>query len=221
MLMINWMKTESLFSSDGYKLLRSKQSLNKQVLTVTIIYLTLSFLEHILFHASDMFRLYKVIENCNRTYTNVAEVYITRHLAFIFNNLPFGYNHILGAVLEYLKTSYTFYWNFLDLLIILLSIGIASLYEKINLRLQSLKGLISNESLREEIRFHHVQVSELVTVVNENINKMIMTSCFIDGYFRWVKWLLQYNINNISSYSLSQVINITKSVKFKKEFKMH
>lgn len=184
MLMITWMKTESFLMSDNYELPASKLSLKRRVLICATIYWILSFLEHVFYQSSEMYRLYKEIEVCNSTHTNLAEIFITRHLSFIFKYLPFGYNHILGVALEYLNVSYTFYWNFLDLFIILLSIGIAFLYEKINFRLKSMRGLSVNDSLWEEIRFHHVQISELTKIVNENINEMIITSCFIDGYFR-------------------------------------
>lgn len=90
---------------------------------------------------------------------------------------------MIGFALEYLNFSYTFFWNFLDLLIILISIGIAYLFEKINWRLQNIKRLMVDESVWEEIRVHHVQVTELLNFINGVMGAIIIVAYFIDGYF--------------------------------------
>lgn len=193
MLMINWMNVEALFLSDEYKLPNSRWSLRKRLLVCTIVYLTFSLLEHAWFLTSDIYKLVKELDVCNKTNSiEFVEYFISRHLEFVIENLPIRYNHFVGFAIEYLNFSYTFYWNFLDLFIILISIGIAFLFEKLNSRLQSYRGQRVDESVWAEVRFHYVEILELLQLVNENLNVMIFLACFIDGYF-----------------VLSQLINIT------------
>lgn len=183
MLMIKWMKVEACLTDESYKLPKPSWSLRKRLLVMTIVYVTLSFIEHGFFLASEISQLSYDFKVCNVTNRSFAEVFIKRHLKFIVERMPFQYSHFIGFFLEYLNFSYTFYWNFLDLFIILVSLGLAILYEKINWRLKGLKRLFVSETTCAEIRSHHVQVSELIKVVNENMNELLIVACFSDGYF--------------------------------------
>jgi gustatory receptor len=192
MLLIHWMRTEALLSSDDYKLPKWRWSLRQRLASVTALYLSFSLIEHSLSLLSLGDKVLVEIETCNRTDINPVELFITRHLGYIFDSPSFRYNHAIGFAAEYLNVSYTIYWNFLDLFIILTSIGIAFLFERINTRLQNIRGLLVNVSVWAEIRSHHFQVTELLKHVNSYIDAMLMVACFNDGYF-----------------ILSQMVNIT------------
>lgn len=146
-------------------------------------------LEHVLYQAIEIHKLVYDLEVCKPPDVNFAEVFITRHLKFIIENLPFRYNKLIGFVLEFLNYSYTFFWNFLDLFIILTSFGISFLFEKLNNRLNNLKGLLLNEQRWEEIRFHYVKICELLNSINDKMGEIIAIACFIDGYFILVQLL--------------------------------
>lgn len=182
-LMVQWTKTEFYFSTVSYKLPSKSWSLKKRISTMTFIYLTLSLIEHLLYLISNMTVLAKSMEFCKLNQTNYAEIFISRHLNFILTNSPFQYNHAIGFILEYLNFSYTFSWNFLDLFIIIISIGIGFLYEQLNCRLHCCKGLLVNEKVWSEIRFHYVKVCELLWFINSKTGEIIILSSFIDGYF--------------------------------------
>ena len=190
--MVMWMKTESFFLEKVYRLPESKWSLKKRMLIITILYIALALIEHCFFLASEISQLAVEIRTCNLTDTDYVELFVTKHLKFIFDRLPFQYNHFWGFVFEYLNFSYTFYWNFIDLFIILISLGASLLYEKVYFRVKNLKGLLVDDFTWSEIRLHYVQVSELIKIVNRNINEIIIVASFSDGYF-----------------TLSQAINIT------------
>lgn len=187
--LMRFMSTESILSRDEYHRPVTSKSLAKQVLLGSSVYLVLLTVEHLLSHVTRVHMLLYEKNLCNRTDIDVVAVYVRRHLPYIVNNLPFRYNHFAGFVIEYLTVSFTFCWNFLDLFIILTSIGIASLFEKINWRLSNYRGLFVDESVWEEIRFHHVQVQELLAYVNKLIGEMVVSACFIDGYFMLVQLL--------------------------------
>lgn len=188
-IMIRWVNMESILSDIAYELPSTSRSIYKRVVLTTIIYLSSSSFEHIFYLASEMYTLNFEIEFCNQTSVDPVEVFIKNHLKHLFEDIPFRYNHFLGFAMEYLNFSYTFYWNFLDLFIILICIGIAFLYEKMNWRLHSTKGLLMNAQAWEEIRYHYVQINDLVSVVNRSIGEMVIFACLIDGYFCLVQLL--------------------------------
>lgn len=158
-------------------------SLKKRVLIFTIVYLSLSIFEHLSFLATDIYKLNLEIVTCNLTDVDRVEMFIKNNFGTVLSNLPWRYNQFLGFFLVYLNFSYTFYWNFLDLFIIIISIGVGYMFEKINSRLHYIIGLTIAESVWEEIRQHHLKVSELLQSINENISEMIILACLSDGYF--------------------------------------
>lgn len=182
-LIMRWMATESDFTSDWYQLPVSSWSLRKRLLVCTVVYIVFLFLEHTFFLSSEIVNLTYELKACNRTDSNVVEIFITRQLSFVLESVPFGYSYVTKLFFEYLNFSYTFVWNFLDLFIILISMGIAFLYEKANRRLQTCKGLLINEEVWAEIRAHHVKIRELLKLINDSIGEMVVFVCCVDGYF--------------------------------------
>lgn len=188
-LMVKWALTELNFSSLDYKLPTKSWPLRRRLVVVTIVYLGMSTLEHLLYLATEIRKQFYDAEICKPKDVDMLRVFIFQHLPFIFKNIPIKYNHLLGFFFEYLNISYTFFWNFLDLFIILVSIGIAFLFEKINRRVGNFKSLIINVNVWAEIRVHHVQVCELLKYVNVSMGTLLSLSCFIDGYFMLVQLL--------------------------------
>lgn len=176
MLSVCFMKTESHFNLEDYKLPKSKWSLRKRVWIFSAIYLSLALVEHLLSFAAGI----KSKENREK---NPLELFFLENYSFMANRLPIPNSVYLGIALEYLSFTYTFYWNFLNLFIILISMGISFLYENIYYRCKTYQGLMIDESLWAEIRSHHVKVSELTNLFNLCMNEMITIACFNDGYF--------------------------------------
>lgn len=183
MLMVKWMKTETIFGGKVYRLPKTRWSLRRRLMAMTFVYLGLSFTESGLYIASQVNQLSNLMETCNRTSDDFVKLYISRHFHFIFAFLPFKYNHFLGFLFEYINFLFSFYWNFLDLFIILISLGISALCEKNYHQVKSLKKLLVSDSRWSEIRFHYAKVSELVKIINEHISKIVIVASFSDGYF--------------------------------------
>lgn len=188
-LMVRWTLTELKLLSIDYRLPPKCWPLRKRLLIITTVYLSLSTLEHLLYQAVEIHKHIYDLDSCKPEESNVVKLFIFTHFKPIMDNLPFGYNNFLGIFLSYLNFSYTFFWNFLDLFIILVSLGIAFLFEKINARLNNYRGLIVNENVWAEIRSHHVQVFELLQFVNKSMGIILSLSCFIDGYFMLLQLL--------------------------------
>lgn len=182
--MVLWTQTEAHFTANAaYTLPRKPMTIRRKFKAVTFGYLLLALVEHLLFHSSKFYDLFYDMKVCNQSDIDYIKTYTKRNLGFIVDNLPFEYNNIVGLLMQYLILSYTFAWNFLDLFIILVSLGIINLFEKVNWRVKNMRGLLIGESVWAEIRFHHVQVQELLAYVNSLIGVMVVFACFMDGYF--------------------------------------
>lgn len=187
-IMIHWMKIEATLKNDACKQPKSSWfrnwTLKRRLLVWTIVYITLAIIEHLWSIASGLYKIHQEVIICKKsTDVDYVKLFVMMHINSVLRRLPYNYNHFMGFFLEYLNFSYTFYWNFLDLFIILTSLGLAHQYETINLRLETFRGLFLDESVWAEIRYQHVQVSELTQFVNSNINEMLIVACFNDGYF--------------------------------------
>jgi gustatory receptor len=189
LLMLNWMETEAYFTSNVYQLSPESWTLKKRILFCTILYLFSSTLEHVCYQLSQMHELWYAMKMCKQTEINLFETYVGRRFGFIIIYLPFRYNNAVGIMLEYLNFSFTFVWNFLDLFIILISIGISFLFEKLNWRLQNYKGLLVNKNVWADIRLDYVKICELLNFVNIIMGEIVIIACFIDGYFMLVQLL--------------------------------
>lgn len=183
MLMVLWMNTERHFVTKDYQLPKSKWSLKKRVFIFTSAYLTLAVVEHLFYLTNEINVFLIEVDACNLTGFNNVEVYIKKQMMFILAEIPLEYNNFLGFFLEYLNISYTFSWNFLNLFIILNSIGIAFLYDQVYQKAQTFKGLMVNEKSWAILRIQHVEVSELFSIINKNLNLMLCMAVFNDGYF--------------------------------------
>lgn len=188
-LIMFWTKVERTFLHRKYSLRQERWKLKKKLVIFTSIFLCSSFFEHLFYLSAEITRFGFEFEYCNTTDIAVVEAFITRHLYFIINNLPFNYNHVIGFIAEYLNFSYTFMWNYLDLFIVLLSIGISDLLEKLIYRMECLKTVQLNENIWAELRLHHVYISELIRVVNEVFGFAFMLACCNDGYFILIQML--------------------------------
>lgn len=152
-VMIKWMETEAYLTVADYPLSSRSRLLKKEILFCTFLYIFLATLEHALYQSSAIYKFYYDISVCKPLKIDVVEAYIKHELESMIIIWPFSYSHFIGILFEYSNLSFTFFWSFLDLFIILISIGISFLFEKLNERLYNYKGLLVNESVWAEIRF--------------------------------------------------------------------
>lgn len=83
----------------------------------------------------------------------------------------------------------TFSWNYMDLFIIVVSIGLSTRFNQIYTRLSTMDGTIYPEIVWREIRMHYTQLCELLEVVNENLSLIVLLSCANNLYFICVQLL--------------------------------
>ncbi|KAF7993632.1 hypothetical protein HCN44_010227 [Aphidius gifuensis] len=93
------------------------------------------------------------------------------------------YKHFVGIIGFIISTLATFTWNFCDLLIILVSIGLAERYKHLN---EVVNFKISNNSTERinwwKIRNYYVIMNELVKEADNIVSPLILISCCMNVY---------------------------------------
>lgn len=193
LLMEQWRNVEKVLQKSNHRenVINKFWSLKRRIIICTAVGLFTAFIEHLLSLSTNLQRTLYVAEKCNWTSHNFFKDFVTKHLTFTFSVI--NYSHFTGVIAEYLNFSLTFYWNFLDIFLMVISIGLSHHYEKIYNRIKFFKDRIINDQIWAEVRSDYNQVSELLKFMDASLDKMILLACFNDSYFILVQLL------NISS----------------------
>jgi Trehalose receptor len=181
-LMMHWMKTETELN----KVLEqppTKWSIKKRVNVVISIYLGLACAEHMLAVASTINGISVDYAVCQPKEVDFIATFINRKMHFFVISMPFKYNNFVGLFYEYYNIAATLTWNYIDLVIIVICIGMSSMFDKLNYRIESLRHLIVSEITWSEVREDYVKVCELLRRVNDMFGSFVAFSCANDGYF--------------------------------------
>ena len=103
--------------------------------------LTGATIEHFMSLASFFYDRYKQAQICGWHIDSVYGYLVTTLFPHIFAVFP--YNPLSGVVVIYLNISLTFVWSFIDLIIMAVSLCLATRFKQINERLELMKGLVS------------------------------------------------------------------------------
>lgn len=188
-LMVCWLKVDKNLQSSNYAAnpSPSKWSLKKKIKVASSVALTLAVLEHLMSQATHAQKFIYETEICNLTHNNIFKAYITSHLQHTFALIP--YNDFLGFIAEYFNFSLTFHWSFIDIFIMVISIGISYNYDKINNRIKYFYGRSVPEEMWSEVRQNYNEISELLKMMNASLDSMIVLACCNDAYFIMVQVL--------------------------------
>lgn len=145
-LMMRWSNIEVKFFCKKYELPTTRWKLKKRILVFLIASLLIALFEHLLSLADKINNLSFEVTHCNITNYNFFELFIVKHFGFVTKNIPLSYSNFIGLIAEYLNVSFTFYWNFLDIFSILISIGVSDLFERLNHRMKSHKTVHIDET---------------------------------------------------------------------------
>ena len=132
-----WPKLVKLFAESEevfYNDCSTKWQMKKKIKIISVVLLTLALTEHLLFFSSFLYDRYIQVQTCDLEIEDIVGYVITTQMSHIFTEVPFN---ILTAIwFEYMNISFTFGWNFMDLFIILVSVGIAHRFQQLNERLE-------------------------------------------------------------------------------------
>lgn len=99
------------------------------------------------------------------------------------------FNTHIDSISQSYNFAFTFAWNYMDVFIMAISLGLSTRFQQINLRLARLmqtsvaRTPFIHPSLWREVRLHYVQLCELLDSVDENLAALILLSCANNLYF--------------------------------------
>jgi hypothetical protein len=127
--------------------------------------------------------------------TDFFQARYTKSYPEIFNF--FEYNIILAILAQYFQTVATFVWNYMNLFIILLSIGISHRFKQLNSVLWTYSGKSVPVQFWVEHRIYYQEICALTARVNKNFSIIILLSISINLFticvqllnsVEWVVW---------------------------------
>jgi gustatory receptor len=177
-----WMKCEIQLST-AFQPDSSKWTLKKKISLLVSAYLTLALVEHTMAVSNEIYGIVKDVTYCETKDIDLIATFVSRRMGFFIDRLPFEYNNFFGIFIEYFNIAATFTWNYFDLTIIVISMGMSSMFEKLNYRIESLRYLLVSEMTWSEVREDYVKVCELLREVNKIMGVFVIFSSSTDGYF--------------------------------------
>lgn len=129
-LMRFWSKKEKNFLQHPYNV---KTRLSMKIKIVAGIILTLAFLEHVLFLTNELYIHNKIVERCNCSDEFTLSYFLEHQFYFIFKRIHF--NLAFGFFVEIFNFSLTLSWNYMDLFVMMISIGLVTRFNQINTRI--------------------------------------------------------------------------------------
>uniref|UniRef100_A0A182NZ77 Gustatory receptor n=1 Tax=Anopheles dirus TaxID=7168 RepID=A0A182NZ77_9DIPT len=176
-----WNEVDQTFNRTPYQMVG--WSLGKRLRVVSFTLLFFAFVEHCLSIVSTVHNQLYEIHYCNWTVPDFFKHYTTRRFANIYLN--FSFNHLSAAFFTYVSTALTMYWNYQDIFIIAISIGIATRFQQINNHLKMLSDgvLIPGEEFWIRVRTNYVSVCELLDDVDRAISWTMLISCATNLYY--------------------------------------
>lgn len=133
-----WAAKESRFLLHPYKKHRFQLSTKIRFTAVAVI--TLALTEHVLFVTNSAYNQYKTVTNCNWTIEEPLSYFLEHQFSFLFERIHFQLP--FGIFVELMNLSFTFGWNYMELFVMMVSLGIATRFGQINERLVALKGKV-------------------------------------------------------------------------------
>ena len=134
-----WKKIDDNFTRHPYKIYKRRLSIKIRSIAVTVI--ILAFLEHFLFLANEAFNKYVDVKLKGIHVDKPIEYFLKQQFGFIYANLPFSVP--LGLFNEIMNMNFTFGWNYMELFVIMISLGLSTRFRQINGRISKFRGKVS------------------------------------------------------------------------------
>lgn len=128
-----WSEKESKFLRSPYTV---ETRLSTKIRLAAGIVLTLAMLEHFLFLTNSAYSQYVTIKTCNCTDELTLSYFLTHQFAFIFEKIPFNLPY--GIFVEIYNLCLTLSWNYMELFVMMVSIGLFTRFNQINARIGEL-----------------------------------------------------------------------------------
>lgn len=131
--------------------------------------------DHTLLIIKSFYNNQQIIDYCHVNESEFFHSYLIAYRYHLTSVIP--YHFIEYPLYEWINILMTFTWNFLDLLIILISVALAKRFNQINKRLIENRPIAdNNEYFWTQIRLNYYSLVDLVEKVDEEISMLVFIS---------------------------------------------
>lgn len=102
----------------------------------------------------------------------------------------FRYNHALGALGKLINIVSTFVWTYMDVFVIIISVGLVFRLRQINERLLAIKGHLVEERFWVEHRLYYRSIGDLCDTIDREIGMITLVSFSNNLFFICVQLLM-------------------------------
>ncbi|XP_037906238.1 uncharacterized protein LOC119648542 [Hermetia illucens] len=183
-LMQKWEKIERNLPEHPTQL--SKAALAQRIKMVAIVVLMMSLIEHLL----NIITIVHYANYCNTGQDPVQQVFKSQ-LSQLFYITEFSvFKAIFGKLVNVIAT---FTWNYMDLFVMVVSIGLSDKFRQVNASLFRMKGKVTSESYWSQHRDHYRSLCRLCEDIDNAISFITMFSFSNNLYFICVQLLRSLN----------------------------
>jgi hypothetical protein len=181
-----WSEIEKVFLEDKYALPPTRWTLKKQTKAILIFFMLALMIEHVLSLLAALRITYFIKKKCHIE-ENFASYFFKGYLSTYFRH--FNINAFNAAYFEYVNVSLTFYWNFIDIFLILIGNAIAYRFDQINDRMGYFRGRIISDQVWYDLRKHYTKLNELTLFIDEHFGFFLIMACMNGAYFILIQLL--------------------------------
>lgn len=187
-----------------YKIIADRYKLRRNIKLVTVIIMSLSLsayyptfnlyklilslfvVEHVLSIGAGFYRS-TLCAVANKTLNSHIEAYFRQSFPQLFYVSEFNYAKAAGA--QVVNIYCTFIWNFMDVFIIVVSVGVASRFNQITYNLELHRGMIMPEVFWAYYRIRYQKLVELLRATDLVLGNLILLSFSNNLYFVCIQLL--------------------------------
>ncbi|EDV50088.2 gustatory receptor for sugar taste 61a [Drosophila erecta] len=178
-IMLPWSSLDILMLLPPYK--RCKRSLRSKVNFTALCVGVLALGDHMLYYASGYCSYSTHILQCHTNHSRITfAFYLEKEFADIMFIMPCNIFTICYGF--WINGALTFLWNFLDVFIVMTSIGLAQRFQQFADRVGALEGRQVPEALWYDIRRDHIRLCELASLVESSMSSIVFVSCANNVY---------------------------------------
>jgi gustatory receptor len=178
-IMIYWSKKEQPFLDLPYTQIRGF-TLALKIRLIGILFVILFLTEHLLFQVLMETINQNQMKICNVTTMTALNNFMRIVRPHLLEVLP--YHWTLFVIFQWLISSLSFGWNFVDYFLIIISLGISTRFTQINERLKRAQLHEMNHKFWLDTRIHYTNLVDLLQFIDQKIAPLILL-CMTQNLF--------------------------------------
>ncbi|XP_022221843.2 gustatory receptor for sugar taste 61a [Drosophila obscura] len=178
-LILPWSSLDILMQFPPYA--PCKHSLQSKLRLIGCVVGSMAVVDHLLYYASGYYSYHMHIFHCHTNHSRPSfGSYLKQDFPDIFELLP---NNIFSICYAFwLNAAFTFLWNFMDIFIVLTSIGLAQRFQQFADRVFALSDRQVPDTLWYDIRRDHIRLCELASLLEASMSNIVFVSCANNVY---------------------------------------